>query len=274
MLWRVINSGISRSYLNMAVDEAILEAHAAGEVPPTIRFYGWKPAAVSLGYFQQAAREIDLGKCRSLTIDVVRRLTGGRAVLHAAELTYSVVVREDHPLVPETITASYCYFSQGLLAGLRRLGVDAGLTVPGAAYGQTKRRHTCAACFDASSSYEIAVDGRKLVGSAQVRKNGVILQHGSVLLDFDPCLLASLLSLPSAESRERVAAMLSQRAVALNEIMGREVTWQEVYESMTAAMGPALGVDMQLGHLSEKEQEVAGKLADQKYSRGCWNLLR
>ncbi len=105
MAWRVLDTGINDAAMNMAIDEAIMLAHRGGEVPPTLRFYGWNPAAVSLGYFQKAEAAIDLGKCEQLGINVVRRLTGGRSVLHETELTYSIAVKADYPLIPQTITA-------------------------------------------------------------------------------------------------------------------------------------------------------------------------
>ncbi len=276
MQWRVINSGIGPAARNMAVDEAILHAHASGVVPPTIRFYGWQPAAMSIGYFQKAATEVNLAKCRQAGIDVVRRLTGGRAVLHAAELTYSVVVRADAPQIPATITASYHYFSTGLLAGLRGLGIDAGMSMPRAAYSQagTRRRSASAACFDAPSQYELTARGRKLAGSAQVRKDGVILQHGSILLAFHAEQVASLLNLPSQEQQEAVAAMLAARAISVQELLGREVSWDSVRQAMTAAFGAALGLELEPGQLIEQEQAMAAELISIKYGCDSWNLLR
>jgi len=274
MNWRIINSGIADAATNMAVDEAILLAHSAGKVPPTLRFYGWQPAAVSLGYFQRATSEIDLDKCKAHQVDVVRRLTGGRAVLHDAELTYSIVVQEDYPLIPKTITASYRYFSDGLLAGLTALGIQAKMTVPVAAYGQGKKQPASAACFDAPSHYEVTVHGRKMIGSAQVRKNGVILQHGSVLLRFSAEQFVELLRLPSAEKREQTVEMLKSRATSIEEVLGRPVTWQEVYEPMPEAFEAALGITLVSGELTEEERAISIELAATKYSQDSWNRLR
>jgi lipoyl(octanoyl) transferase len=274
MKWRMVDCGGLSAAANMAIDEAIMTAHAAGEVPPTLRFYGWQPAAVSLGYFQQADSQIDLAVCRSRGIDVVRRLTGGRAVLHDAELTYSIVVREDDPAIPPTITASYCYFSGGLLAGLKTLGLDARMSIPQAAYGQRKKQSASAACFDAPSHYEITVGGRKLVGSAQVRKNGVILQHGSVLLRFSAEAVAAVLRLPSPEMRDSLVQMLRCRATSVEEALGRQVHWQEVCDVMIGAFSPALGVEFEADGLTEGEAALSARLAAEKYSQDCWNLLR
>lgn len=274
MKWRVIHSRLHCAADNMAVDEAMLQAHAAGKTPPTLRLYGWQPAAVSLGYFQKAETEVDLEECRRHSIDIVRRLTGGRAVLHDNELTYSIVVREDHPLIPATITASYRYLSQGLLAGLKQLGIDAQMNMPKAAYGQTRRTQASAACFDAPSHYELTAQGRKLAGSAQVRKNGVVLQHGSILLTFNPRLMASLLNLPTPEAKDTVARVLSKRAISAGEAANREISWAEACEAMVNAFGPALGVELESDTLSSGEQVTARELAASKYSQQSWNLLR
>lgn len=276
MKWRVINSGFGPAAWNMAVDEAILHAHAGDAVPPTVRFYGWQPAAMSIGYFQKAAAEVNLEQCRQAGIAVVRRLTGGRAVLHAAELTYSVVVRADAPRIPATITASYHYFSAGLLAGLQALGIEAGLSMPRAAYSQAgpRRRPASAACFDAPSQYELTVSGRKLAGSAQVRKDGVILQHGSILLAFQPEQVAALLKLPSPEQQSSVAALLASRAISVQEILGREVSWDSVRQTMTIAFATALGLTLEPGRLSAQEQAAAEELVRTKYGCDSWNLLR
>ncbi|MGI6092877.1 MAG: lipoate--protein ligase family protein [Veillonellaceae bacterium] len=272
--WRLVNSGVGTAAQNMAVDEAILKAHAAGEVPPTLRFYGWHPAAVSLGYFQSADAEIDIAACRANGIDLVRRLTGGRAVLHDMELTYSLVISENDPLIPPTITASYRYFSQGLIAGLQKMGVKAQMSMPREAYSQSKRRHASAACFDASSHYEITFAGRKLIGSAQVRKDGVIMQHGSILLTFEPAILVSLLNLPSAEKRNSLQKVLADRVISVSEIMGRDVDWEETYLAMSSSFGPALGIDVISGELTSSEVAAANELIATKYSQDSWNLMR
>lgn len=274
MNWRIINSGSANAATNMGIDEAMLLAHSGGNVPPTLRFYGWQPAAISLGYFQRAMSEIDLERCQEQNIDVVRRLTGGRAVLHDVELTYSIVVKEDYPLIPPTITASYRYFSNGLLAGLAALGIQANMTVPIGAYGQRKKQPASAACFDAPSHYEVTVEGRKLIGSAQVRKNGVILQHGSVLLQFSAEKFVDFLRLPSAEKRSATTEMLRHRATSIEEVLGRPVSWQEVYQPMPDAFASTLGIALEQGELTPEELQVSAELAATKYSQDSWNKLR
>lgn len=273
MKWRVVNSGTAAAATNMAVDESMLIAHSAGQAPPTIRFYGWRPAAVSIGYFQKTA-DIDLDECRRRGIDVVRRLTGGRAVLHDCELTYSIVVREDDPSIPPSITASYRYLSGGLLKGLQQLGAAAEMTIPRGAYGQRAKLPASAACFDAPSHYELTCGRRKLAGSAQVRRQGVILQHGSILLRFSAATMAGILRLPSLKAREEMREMLSLRAVSLEDILGRSVSWQEVYAVLPGAFAAALGIELEAGELTAQEKETAAHLAADKYSQDCWNLKR
>lgn len=273
--WRIVDTGIQNGAMNMAIDEAILTAHAEGKVPPTLRFYGWSPAALTLGYFQKAGSEVDIEACARQGIDVVRRLTGGRAVLHDSELTYSIVVRENDPLIPKTITASYRYFSQGLLAGLAHLGIAARMSMPAAAYGQVKnKRHSSAACFDSPSHYEITCEGRKLVGSAQVRKSGVILQHGSILLDCSPEKLVSTFKLPSAEKRLLMAEMLSRRVTSIRQIKGEAVSREELRDAISAEFGKALGIELKSDDLTGEERKTAECLMQNKYGTNEWNLLR
>ena len=275
MLWRVLDTGVNDAAVNMAIDEAIMLAHGEGTVPPTLRFYGWRPAALSLGYFQKAQAEVDLAACARQGVDVVRRLTGGRAVLHDTELTYSLVVREDDPLVPPTITASYRYFSGGIVAGLASLGIEAAMSLPKSAYGKTgKREHSSAACFDAPSHYEIIYAGRKLVGSAQVRKNGVILQHGSLLLHFQPEKLTQLLNVPSEATRQRLTAELAGCVVSLAQVRKGDVYRSCVQEALAAGFSTALGIALQQGALTETERQMSERLAVEKYRRSEWTLRR
>jgi lipoate-protein ligase A len=275
MKWRVVDTGVADAATNMAIDEAIMLAHSAGDAPPTLRFYGWQPAAVSIGYFQQAAKDIDFAACAATGVSVVRRLTGGRAVLHDRELTYSIVVRDAEPSIPSAVIASYGHFSNGLLAGLRLLGINAQMNISRHAYGQNSFKHiSSAACFDTPSNYEITYDTRKLVGSAQVRKHGVILQHGSILLGFSAQKAAAVLMLSSPEARIAMEKKLETRVVSVEEILKRSITREEAAAAVTAALGPALGIELQNQDLTAGEEAIASRLARDKYSRNSWNLMR
>ena len=271
--WRLLNSGFQTAAQNMATDEAIMRSYAAKQVPPTIRFYGWQPAAVSMGYFQHGEREINFAACREQGIDVVRRLTGGRAVLHAQELTYSIIVGEDYPDMPMTITASYRYLSQGLLLGLAKLGLTAEMTKPQAAYAHKTPQPASAACFDAPSHYELTVSHKKLIGSAQVRKHGVILQHGSILLAFSAEQLAGILQ-ANSEEKDKTCSMLKNRVMDLQTALNRNVTWDEARLAMEAGFAEALGIELAEGELTALEKETAGELSVTKYAQDAWTLKR
>ena len=264
----------STAAFNMAADEAALLGHAAGKLPPTLRFYAWNPRAVSIGYFQKATAEIDQAACKINGIDLIRRLTGGRAVLHDAEVTYSLVVKEEAAYVPSTITGSYLFFSRGILSGLARLGVEADIQVPRAAYGQVKKTGFSAACFDAPSHYEITVSGRKVVGSAQVRKEGVLLQHGSILLRFQPELMAAVMRLNTDTERAVMTAELARRAVGLSEVAGRQVGFAEVVDAVRLGIAEECGLDLEGGERPPAETALLQELAEKKYSSAEWNLRR
>lgn len=265
--WRLIIDGNNGGSRNMAVDEAIMLAHGRGEVPPTLRFYGWAPPAVSVGYFQDFGREIDIEACRRSGIDWVRRPTGGRAVLHENEVTYSVVVSEE--ILRGSVLETYLELSKGLVAALRILGANAGVVSRDGA-----RKGSSAACFDAPSSYELVCAGKKVVGSAQTRRNGIILQHGSIPLMFDARRAASVLRLDSEQARERVAISLQRRAAGLEEVLGRPVGATEVHEALIVGFKQGLGVGLRRGGLTPAEEKDAARLESEKYSNPDWNELK
>lgn len=259
----------------MAVDEAILNAHSRGQVPPTVRFFGWNPATLSIGYFQRAKQEVDFDALHAKGLGFVRRPTGGRAVLHDRELTYSVVVSESHPMMPSSVNESYRVLSMGLLEGFRELGFQAEM-VSLADESEKKKFESMgsAACFDSPSWYELVVEGRKVVGSAQVRQQHTILQHGSILLDLDVDLLFSVLSFSSERTRDRMIRMFRDKAVSMRDISGRLVSYQEAAEAFTAGFARGLGVQLQPGELTPEERELAEQLVREKYGTENWNFKK
>jgi len=180
-LWRLILDPPLPGAANMRRDQELLEEVAAGEVPPALRLYSWSPPALSLGRFQEAEEVADLAACRRLGIDVVRRPTGGRAVLHDRELTYSLVIPDCRELVPAGVTASYLFISRALMEAFAALGIEAELS-PESRRGAGPALAP-GSCFDTPSAHELQVRGKKVVGSAQLRRKGAILQHGSILLE-------------------------------------------------------------------------------------------
>lgn len=269
MPWRLLLDNAADGYTNMAIDEAILEAHLAGESPPTVRFYRWRPACLSIGYFQRAAREVDEEGCRRLGVDWVRRPTGGRGILHDVELTYSVVASVDDTTVEGGILESYRKISAGLVAGLRRIGVPAEMAP------EKTRAHGAgsAACFDAPSAYEVTIHGRKVIGSAQVRRGGALLQHGAILLEADVARQAGVLQPPPGMTTAQLAAMLAPRLISLSAAAGRPVTAAELAVALRAGFEEAWGLPLEESTLTAGEQERVHALRE-KYASAEWNHRR
>jgi lipoate-protein ligase A len=269
MPWRLILDGVADGFTNMAVDEAILEAHIAGEVPPTVRFYCWRPACLSIGYFQRATREVDEEGCRRLGVDWVRRPTGGRGILHDVELTYSVVASLDDTTVEGGILQSYRKISTGLVTGLRQVGVPAEMA------SEKARGHGTgsAACFDAPSAYEVTINGRKVIGSAQVRRSGALLQHGAILLEVDVARQAGVLQPPPGMTQEQLAEVLAPRLISLSEAAGRPVSAEELATALRAGFAEAWELPLEEGALTAAERERVVALRE-KYASEQWNRRR
>lgn len=251
---------------NMALDEAIL---LLGQPTPTLRFYSWSPPCLSIGYSQAVARDVDLEACRRLGIGLVRRPTGGGAILHHGELAYSLVAPEAHPAVSGSIVESYRKVSHGLMAGLAHLGLAPQMAPAVGAGGATS-----AACFDSPSACELTVGGRKLVGSAQCRRNGTVLQHGSLLLDLDHRQALEVLRTPPGEDHRSWAEGLRRRATCLREALGRPVSFGESAQALAWGFQGALGLELEAGQPSPEEWESAQRLRREKYASPAWTLAR
>ncbi|MCF6094195.1 lipoate--protein ligase family protein [Microaerobacter geothermalis] len=273
--WRFINSGRRSPEMNMALDEAMILLHQQGKIPPTIRFYTWEPATLSIGYFQKAEKEVNLAKVKEYGLGFVRRPTGGRAVLHDKELTYSVVVSEEHPMMPRSVTEAYRVLSLGLLEGFKKLGLNAEMV--SLASEEEKKKYASvgsAACFDSPSWYELVVEGRKVAGSAQTRQKGVILQHGSILLDMDVNLLFDVLQFPSDRVKERMKKGFMEKAVTINQLSPKPVTIEEAITAFRHGFSKGLNVDLVEGILTDEEESLALQLVKGRYGTADWNLKR
>lgn len=274
-VWRFIDSGNCSPAFNMALDEALLEWHSEGKIPPTVRFYGWNPPTLSIGYFQKVEKEIDMEAVKKYGLGFVRRPTGGRGVLHDQELTYSVIVSESHPAMPQTVTEAYRVISQGILEGFRFLGLDAYFAVPKTEEEKADLKNPrSAVCFDAPSWYELVVEGRKVAGSAQTRQKGVILQHGSILLDLDEDMLFSLFKYPNERVKERLRQNFKNKAVAINELTDRNITINEAKEAFFKGFEKGLNVQLERYELTDDELAYVQQLAKNKYETDEWNFKR
>ncbi|MDQ1001536.1 lipoate-protein ligase A [Neobacillus niacini] len=274
-VWRFIDSGNCSPSFNMALDEALLDWHSEGRIPPVIRFYGWEPATLSIGYFQKVEKEIDLEAVKAHGLGFVRRPTGGRGVLHEHELTYSVIVSEDHPEMPTSVTEAYRVISEGILKGFHQLGLEAYFAVPRTDEERSALKNPrSAVCFDAPSWYELVVEGRKVAGSAQTRQKGVILQHGSILLDIDEEKLFSLFKYPSERVKDRMKSAFKSKAVAINEISPRRITLEEAKEAFYKGFAEGLNIELQSYQLTEEELAYVNKIAKERYENDEWNFKR
>ncbi|TDM04333.1 lipoate--protein ligase family protein [Macrococcus carouselicus] len=272
--WLFINTKKQNPYFNMALDEALLNWVSEGKMQPVIRFYGWNPRTLSIGYFQKLEKEIDIEKVKANDIGLVRRTTGGRGVLHDKELTYSVVVPESHPDMPQAVTEAYRVISNGLLEGFKELGFDAEFAIPRTEEQKAKLRDPrSSVCFDAPSWYELVVEGRKVAGSAQTRQKGVILQHGSILQDIDTNELFDLFIYKNPRMREKMQNAFSDKAVAINDLSDRHVTIKEMEEAFHKGFEKGLGIELVPYELTNEQLEEVYQIAD-KYMSDEWTYRR
>ncbi len=269
-VWRLIIEEDPRSgAANMAVDQAIATACAAGESPPTLRFYRWQPPAVSLGRHQPLA-EIDRAAVEAHGYDLVRRSTGGRAILHTDELTYSVAAPADEPRVKGGVMDAYLRLSNALLTGLQTLGVAADKAAADTRVGSD----VSAACFEVPSAYEITAGGRKLMGSAQSRRAHYVLQHGSLPLTGDITRLIDVLVL-DAEEAVALRHQLATRACTLAQALGVDdqapaVEFTHVAQALAQGFNQTLNLTYQPGQLTPSELRLAAQLIREQYANPEW----
>ncbi len=251
--WRLLLTGDMSAFDNMALDEAVLRCVVAGTSPSTLRFYGWKPSAVSIGYFQGVEQEVDLDVCRAQGVDVIRRLTGGGAVFHehGSEITYSLAVKDDYPGIPKKVLDSYALLCGGLVAGFRRLGLDA----------------------EFKPINDILVNGKKISGNAQTRRFGGILQHGTLLCDVNPHLMFSLLKVPNEKIRDKLIAGVEERVTSIRRELGT-VDKDAVIAAMCAGFAEVLNIRLSPGTVSDEERTLLTRVKEERYANPTWTYKR
>lgn len=250
----------------MAMDEAILESVTAGAEQPTLRLYAWDPACLSIGYAQLLA-EADEGRLAERGWSLVRRPTGGRAILHTDELTYAIIAPSTDPHVEGGVLASYRRLSEGLLLGLRRLGLEP--RVRDAAPLPLEERAD-PVCFEVPSAYEITAGGRKLIGSAQLRRQGGVLQHGSLPLSGDIGRICLGLRFPDEAARQSRVERLRSKASTVEELLGRTVAWEEAAGALRDGFAESLGLKFDEGELSRVEADRTDQLVRERYAHPEW----
>jgi lipoate-protein ligase A len=264
--WRLLNTGVADGASNMAIDAAILRAVARQLVPATLRLYAWEPPCLSLGQAQSFS-EVDWAACVARGTTVVRRPTGGRAILHTDELTYSVTAPETEPRVQGGIVESYRRLSEGLLEGLRLMGVP-GIEAHRPEVEVSRSSSSSSqgpVCFEVPSTYEITVAGKKLVGSAQVRREGVVLQHGTLPLVGDIARICDVLISHPDPARVRA------RAATVESVLGRAVSFDEAAMAVARGMVSVLNLELEPGDLTPQERAWADELRLAQYAADEWN---
>jgi lipoate-protein ligase A len=269
-LWRLILDAPRDGSVNMAYDEAVLRTVACGAQPPTLRLYAWRVPTLSLGYAQPSA-DVDFERLKAHGWDVVRRPSGGRAILHADEITYSVALPESHLLAQSSVTESYRRLSAALIAALRLLAPELPI--------EADRRHARAdapnaICFEVPSDYEITAHGKKLIGSAQMRKYGGVLQHGALPLSGDVADICDALVFSDDAARQRAKARLRERAIALSDAVGAPIAWQVAAEALIKGFRQTFGVQWQKSNFALAEETDAVALLQARYADPAWTRVR
>ncbi|MEM3654123.1 MAG: biotin/lipoate A/B protein ligase family protein [Candidatus Bathyarchaeia archaeon] len=247
--FRIIGLSINDAYMNMAIDEAILKLCSIKKSPNTLRLYRWNPSAVSIGYFQSIEDEVNIEACKIMGIDVVRRITGGGAVYHdfEGEITYSLIVKEDNPKIPFDIIKSYETICKGIILGLKELGLNP----------------------EFKPINDIVINNKKISGNAQTRKSGVVLQHGTILLDSNIQTMFKVLKV-----RDKMITAVEERVTTIKKELGRKPSFEEVEEALKHGFEDALQVNFFEGSLTPEELKLAKELKENKYSTKEWIFKR
>jgi len=250
--WRMLETGYHTAAENMAIDYAILKAHSEGLVLPTIRFYGWSPPAISIGYFQRLNEEIDMEACKREGVSYVRRITGGGAVFHEDEVTYSCIVSEKNPKISHQILESYDQICGAIIKGLEELDI-----------------HSSFAPIN-----DIVVNGKKISGNAQTRKMKTVLQHGTILLDVDVEKMFSILKVPNEKIKDKMISNVKERVTSLSHVLSEPPSFTEVIAALKTGFEGTFDIILEEGLLTSEEEEYSKIFEQKNFSNPTWNHLR
>lgn len=251
--WRLIDMRIEDAPTQMSIDEAIARARLVEENPNTIRLYRWKPSAVSIGYFQNLEKEVNIESCKEMGIDIIRRITGGGAVYHdyKGEITYSVIAPVDHPKIPTDILDSYEIICGAIVKGLKYLGVDA----------------------EFKPVNDIIAGEKKISGNAQTRRYGVILQHGTILVDSDIQTMFKALLVSDAKISDKLIKSVEDRVTNLRRYLDKDISFSKVRDALLKGFKDTFNIGLERGKLTEYEEKLVAELK-KKYSSHEWVFQR
>ncbi|MEM2109338.1 MAG: biotin/lipoate A/B protein ligase family protein [Candidatus Odinarchaeota archaeon] len=254
MSWRVIPLAVNKASLNMAIDAAILDEVSAGRSPPTLRLYRWRPSAVSIGYFQSIVEEVNIEACREKGVDIVRRMTGGGAVYHSynGEITYSVILPEKYENIPKDIIRSYELICGGIVNALGVLGLKA----------QFKPVN------------DIIVGGRKISGNAQTRRKGVILQHGTILLDLNIDEMFTFLKVSKEKISDKLIKSVEERVTSITAEIGSKPDYSKISELLIKGFSESLKFNYKFNGLTRIEQKLTREYDETQFNNEEWVFRR
>lgn len=245
--WRLIDSDLVPPAVSAALDEALLESHIAGASPNTLHFYRRSVPTVSVGYFQKVAETLDLDECRRRGVSIVRRMSGGSSIYtDQGQLIYGLVLRESD--IPGPREASFGRVCGAIASAIGSLGLEA-----------VHRPVN-----------DVEVGGRKVSGSAQLRRKGSVLQHGTVIVDTDLGAMDAILR--PARSGKAPGSRPSERVATLSGIKGAGVDMGSVKEKVSDELARAFGVVFEKGALTQKELETVARLVSERYGKREWNM--
>lgn len=250
--WRYLITNNLSAAKNMSIDRAVLVANSEGKVPPTVRFYTWAPPAISIGYFQSLSEEVDLEQCKKHGVEYVRRITGGGAVFHEEELTYSIVISESHPDIPKNIMDSYARICGAVMKGLKNLEI-------GSNYAPIN---------------DILSGGKKISGNAQTRKLKTVLQHGTVLMDVDVEKMFSILRVPNEKIRDKLISDVKQRVTSVKHLLGENVSFEKAASAMKKGFEEEFGIELVSGEITDYELKLADSFEKECFKNPKWNHKR
>jgi lipoate-protein ligase A len=258
--WRFIPTGKRDSYTNMAIDETMFRLYGIGGTP-MFRVYGWDPPGLSIGNNQNARETLRLTECYTAGIPVVRRLSGGSAIYHDDEITYSLLCSKDDLEGVDGVRESYKKLCSFLLLFYERLGLEAYFS--GLRRGDERPP---AFCFSARETYDIVIGGKKIGGNAQKRRGRLIFQHGSIPFSLDFTTIARTI--------RDVPPDIEEKTTCLDECTGRRVAFPEAERLLSSSFGDALRVGLYRKEITDEESKIVSVLVDQKYALPEWNLFR
>lgn len=264
--WRFLNTGAKDGYHNMAIDEVLATKSVPHDKRSVFRVYRWQPYAISLGY-NQNPDELNLEKCKQDKIDIVRRPTGGRAVLHAEEITYSIIFPKDSEFFSSDILTTYNQINKGILQGLQLIGVKAELVE----HNPDKKEKSSAykdkiPCFSKSAKFEITFQGKKLVGSAQRRYENSILQHGSILVGTYHLQLAEYIAALKGARVEKFKQALAEKTISIAQILPIKINYEKIIWALKTGFQQCFDIYFFEGQLTPQENAEAQKLV-KKYQK-------